>query len=199
MGSLRFGPYALCGWKVFSDMSLPELSMWSETIPEERTLTIQLGAIPFSGETSRFVITEKEDIVIRVPGVAGFHVCAAGHRVTIQMEAAADPLVVRNFLYGSVLAVLCYKCGLFPLHGASVLLNGAAVIFSGPSGSGKSTLATALARRGHPLLCDDVCAIDMKVSGRPLLWPAFPRVKLLPDAISNFQLGAAMKIGRAHV
>ncbi|PSH02818.1 MAG: hypothetical protein CXZ00_15460 [Acidobacteria bacterium] len=178
-------------------MELPELSAWSATVPKEQTLRIQFGALPDTGEISHFAVTEEEDVLLRVPGVAGFHLHAAEHRVTIQMEGSSDPLLVRNFLYGSVLAVLCYKRGLFPLHGASVLLNGSAVILSGPSGSGKSTLATALARRGHPLLCDDVCAIDTKVPGRPLLWPAFPRVKLLADAISNFELGAAMTYSRA--
>jgi hypothetical protein len=96
-----------------------------------------------------------------------------------------------------VLAILCYRRGLFPLHGSCVLLDGEAVVFSGASGAGKSTLATALALRGHPLLCDDVCAIDLSNPQRPMLRPAFPRVKLLPDAIDRFHMGEAVTYSRA--
>lgn len=101
-------------------------------------------------------------------------------------------MLLRAYLFGSVLALPCYLRGLFPLHGSCVLLDDEAVIFSGPSGAGKSTLATALAQRGHPLLCDDVCAIDLSNPRWPMLRPAFPRVKLLPDAIDCFQLGEAV-------
>jgi len=192
MGSPRFGPYVLCGWRVLSDIALPELPAWSAALPEEQNLIIELGALSHYGAAMDFAVTEKEGAILRIPEVASFHVHAAGDRVTLQIEANADPLDVRAYLYGSVLALLCYKRGLFPLHGSSVLLNDAAIILSGPSGFGKSTLAAALARRGHPLLCDDVCAIDMKTSGQPLLRPAFPRVKLLPDVIAKVQLEAAV-------
>jgi len=180
-----------------SDIALPELCEWSTTIPEQHSLSIKLGKLAHYGAAADFAVTEQEDVVLRIPGVAGFHVSAGGDRVTIQAEDIADPLMVRAYLYGSVLAALCYKRGLLPLHGASVLLNQSAIILSGSSGVGKSTLATALARRGHPLLCDDVCAMDMNPCGVPLLWPAFPRVKLRPDVIASFQLGAAVSYTRA--
>jgi hypothetical protein len=76
-------------------------------------------------------------------------------------------------------------------------MGGSALIFSGPSGAGKSTLATALARRGHTLLCDDVSALDFTNPAHPLLWPAFPRVKLLADAIAAFELDPATTYTRA--
>ena len=111
---------------------------------------------------------------LRVKGVAGFRVNPGADHVTVQPEEGADPLLLRSYLFGSVLAILCYRRGLFPLHGSCVLLDGEAVVFSGASGAGKSTLATALALRGHPLLCDDVCAIDLGNPRRPMLRPAFP-------------------------
>src|SRR5207249_3180696 len=55
------------------------------------------------------------------------------------------------------------------------------VVFLGDQGTGKSTVAGALYARGHRLIADDVVALD---SGdrTPILSPAFPRLKLWPDA-----------------
>lgn len=197
MRATPYGPYALCGWRVFSELCLPELQPWSEALGDDRILTLELGgSVPADGEAG-FAATADGGAMLRVPEVALFRINAAADRVAIHPAQGADLLVVRSFLYGSVLAVLCYKRGLFPLHGASILLGDSAVIVSGPIGAGKSTLAAALARRGHALLSDDVCAIDLKDAARPLLWPAFPRVKLLQDAIDNFNLGAAACYSRA--
>jgi hypothetical protein len=105
--------------------------------------------------------------------------------------------LVRAFFYGSVLAFLCFRHGFFPLHAAAVLLEQGAVAFSGPSGAGKSTLASALALRGHILLSDDLCILDVSESSRPMLWPAFPRVRLREDAIASFGLGEATMYTRS--
>jgi hypothetical protein len=144
------------------------------------------------GTLAGFCANSEDGVSLRVKGVAGYRVNPQADHVTVQPDQGVDPLLLRAYLFGSVLAILCYRRGLFPLHGSCVLLDGEAVIFSGASGAGKSTLATALARRGHPLLCDDVCAIDLSNPRRPMLRPAFSRVKLLPDVIDCFQLGAAV-------
>ena len=115
----------------------------------------------------------------------------------VHVAEGADPLQVRNFLYGSGLAALCFRHGYLPLHGSAVQIGGHAVIFSGRSGAGKSTLAAALARRGHRLLCDDVCALDFSGGTVPLLRAAFPRVKLMADAMDRFGLEAATVYTRA--
>lgn len=197
--TLQYGPYVLCGWRVESAIPLPELMAWSEAQEwnAEGTIRIELQE-SFLDDTAAGLCANSEDgVSLRVKGVAGFRVNPGADRVIVQPEAGVDPLLLRGHLFGSVLAILCYRRGLFPLHGSCVLLNGEAVVFSGASGAGKSTLATALARRGHPLLCDDVCAIDLSNPRRPMLRPAFPRVKLLPDAIDCFQLGAAATYSQA--
>jgi hypothetical protein len=198
MSSLRdnpqYGPYALCGWHLESAIPLPELTLWSggQRSGQEETIQIELRGSPLDESELPFFTNDKDGITLRVKGVAGFRVNPGADRVVVQPEEGVDPLLLRTHLFGSVLAILCYRRGLFPLHGSCVLLDGEAVVFSGVSGAGKSTLAAALARRGHPLLCDDVCAIDLSNPSRPTLRPAFPRVKLLPDAVSCFQMGEAV-------
>lgn len=197
--TLQYGPYLLCGWRVESAIPLPELTAWSgaQEWNAEGTIRIELQESSLDGTAAGFCANSEDDVSLRVKGVAGFRVNPGADHVTVQPEEGVDPLLLRGYLFGSVLAILCYRRGLFPLHGSCVLLDGEAVVFSGASGAGKSTLATALARRGHPLLCDDVCAIDLSNPRRPMLRPAFPRVKLLPDAIDCFQLGAAATYSRA--
>jgi hypothetical protein len=77
---------------------------------------------------------------------------------------------------------LLLQRGLLPLHASAVELDGAAVAFCGPSGAGKSTLALHLVKRGHRLLCDDICAIDM-ASGEPRLWPGLINLKLWRESL----------------
>ena len=194
------GPYALCGWRVRSEVPLPELSPWDPSILPARELSIHLRDVPAPPE-GHFALTAAGDILLHVPGQFRIEIPAAkandADEVRVRLEQDADPVLVRSFLYGTVLAALCYRRGLLPLHASSVQMNGAAVIFSGPSGSGKSTLATALARRGHRLLSDDVCAIDLRDPAQPLLWPAIARVKLRADAIDAFELGPAAVYTRA--
>jgi hypothetical protein len=197
VSELGFGPYWLCGWRVTSALVLPELLPAPERLSSEPRLRIELGAVSCQDRSRHFKNLGNEGVVFYVPGTAWIHVNPAGDCVTVQLEPESDPLLVRNFLYGSVLAVLCYRWGWLPVHGSSVRIGDAALIFSGPSGAGKSTMAMAMVRRGHALVSDDVCAIDFSSSTGPRLWPAISRVKLLGDAIDCFQLGAASVYTRA--
>lgn len=195
----QYGPYVLCGWHLESAIPLPELTPWNgvqKSSPNE-TVRIELQGLPSNDSEGPSLTNGEDGVSLRVKGVAGFRVNRGADHVIVQPEEGVDPLLLRAYLFGSVLAILCYRRGLFPLHGSCVLMDSEAVIFSGASGAGKSTLATALALRGHPLLCDDVCAIDLGNPRRPMLRPAFPRVKLLADTIDRFQMGEAVTYSRA--
>jgi hypothetical protein len=190
MCAQTFGPYILCMWKVLSEIELPELPLAGAEALEEPALRVSLGSVaqpPAAG----FVVTDGGDVLLRIPVLGDFFVSRTGDEVIVQAQANVDPLQLRNCLYGSVLATVCYLRGLFPLHGSSVLMHDAAIAFSGQSGAGKSTLAMAVARRGHPLLSDDVCALDLRDTAHPMLRPAIPRTKLFADTIDHFQLGAS--------
>jgi hypothetical protein len=89
------------------------------------------------------------------------------------------------YLFGPVMGFLLRKKGLTPLHASAVSIQDRAAALVGESGAGKSTTAAALALRGWPVLCEDVCAFDEQ-EGRFLLRPAYPRVLLWPDSVKFF-------------
>lgn len=192
-----FGPYTLAGWRVLSDLELPELVAWPDRGNPGIPLRLDLAPHTLPPGARRFEPLPGGGFRFHAGPIADFEIAAAGDRVTAYLSEEADPLLVRAHFYGSVLAILCFQRGLFPLHGASVRIGNSAAVFSGPSGAGKSTLATVLARRGHALLSDDVSPIDLSDPSRPLAWPAFPRVKLLDDAIAAFDLSGATAYTRA--
>ncbi len=191
--SCVYGPYFLCGWKLNSALPLPELMPWSTFEKEEPAavpLSLVLGDACSAAalRECRYSLQPDGAFLLQLPTLGMFHVSADARTVTLRPVIGADPQLLRAHFYGSIVAILCFCHKLLPMHGACVKVGDAAVIFTGASGAGKSTLAAACVRAGYPLLCDDVCAIDLSRGNTPYVWPAFPRVKLLPDAIDAFDL-----------
>ena len=56
------------------------------------------------------------------------------------------------------------------------------VAFVGESGAGKSTLAAGLARRGHQIVADDVCFLQLGAYGNVQAWPGVYQIRLWEDA-----------------
>jgi hypothetical protein len=173
----------LCGWRVQSEIPLPELLPWPA--PEAAIdVNIRLGVVPPLEEptaSARLLTMDGAGLCrIEIPGIAIFSV-RDGREIVVEPLVSPDSLVLRNYLFGTGLGLLCHQRGLFPLHGSCLQLGERAVVFSGSSGAGKSTLAGALAHRGYTLLADDVCVLT-EMDGAWVAWPAFPRVKLNPAA-----------------
>ena len=182
----------LCGWRVRSELPLPELSPW-QGIDRPPDITVRFGPVPEQlpdvvGETPFMQIGRDGSGLLWIDAVGGYLV--RRDEVVIEPRAGATDAELRLFLLGSALGILCHRRGLLPLHAASIGRDGVAVAFAGPSGAGKSTLAAALAQRGYPLLSDDVCVIDAHAAGGPVVLPAFPRLKLWRDSLTALDLAA---------
>ena len=101
-----------------------------------------------------------------------------------------------SYLLGPVLGLLLRLRGITCLHASAVAFGDRSVVFVGSEGAGKSTTAAALARRGRPVLSDDIVALSMRPrapsgpgkSGEiaPELLahvlPAYPHLCLWPDS-----------------
>jgi hypothetical protein len=73
--------------------------------------------------------------------------------------ALAETLIAVNEMAGRTVD------GVAVLHAGGAVIGGGAVAFAGVSGAGKSTLTAAAVRRGHPYLCDEVCAVADGAAG----------------------------------
>lgn len=180
--------YGWCGWRVRSEIELPELDRFDRLSGGgEADVEIQLvDAVEAPAQALRrtpfLAVGVDGSAVVTAPGIAKYAM-ERGTRIRIAVEAGAPQREVRLFLYGSVLGILCHQKGLFPLHAAAVAVGGRAVAFAGSGGEGKSTLAAALVMRGHKLIGDDVCVVS-PLSDKALAWPSGPPVRLWSDALA---------------
>jgi hypothetical protein len=178
--------YDLCGWRVSSAIALPDLPSW---VGDDRNadIVIDIGDVaPFASPTmvTPLVSIDADGSAhFSVMGVADYLV-TGGRRIVVSPVLPQDSPDIRLFLLGSGLGFLCHQRGVLPIHGATVDIDGEAVIFAGASGAGKSTLADAFARRGHVVLSDDVSPIQLTAEG-PLILPSLRRIRLWKDAVDN--------------
>ncbi len=113
----------------------------------------------------------------------GSYLIREGKWIVISQSHAPRTMSPVVPLLGTVMAIAMHQRGMTSLHGSSVLVDGAAIIFLGEKGEGKSTIAGYFQKQGHSLLSDDVCAIDMQRQESPTIYPSFSRIKLWPDAM----------------
>lgn len=178
--------HELCGWRVASEIALPELPRWSgDDRPAD--VTIAIGAMPARTDpnvvaTPMVRIDAAKRAWVNVPDVADYLV-EAGSRIVIAPRMAPDAPDIRLFLFGTVFGMLCHQRGVLPIHASVVEIDGRAVAFAGPSGAGKSTLAAAFLRAGYRILSDDVAPVEVHAAG--MILPGIRRIRLWADSAEH--------------
>lgn len=86
-----------------------------------------------------------------------------------------------EYLLGPVLGFALRQRGHLCLHAAAIAVEDHCFAVLAPAGHGKSTMAAACARLGWSVLTDDVLALR-QIDGAFWVQPAYPRVRLWPDA-----------------
>lgn len=184
------GVYSLCGWRVRSEVLLPELPAWSGDDRGEG-IEFVIGDVPATlGET----VLKTDGVEVSVEGSrvrmgirnVGIYLIESGNRIVLEPGLDVDPNSpdIRLFLLGAGLGYLCHQRGLLPLHASAVEIDGRAVLFTGVSGAGKSTLASAFLERGYRLLSDDVVPVEMTANSAMVL-PSIARIRLWPDSAAQ--------------
>ncbi len=186
------GDLCLFGWRVRSDVPLPELTPWTgDGRPAE--LTIRLGTVPPppdapSGPGRRLQV--EADGSCRYEHPMGTAILVReGREMVVEPRGGGRAEHLPAILLGPALGMLCHQRGLAPLHASCVEVDGEAIAFTGPRGAGKSTLAAAFLHAGHRVLADDVTVVDLSGSshgGAPVALPALPRLKLSAEALDLF-------------
>lgn len=181
----------LCGWRVHSEIGLPELAPWTgDDRPPD--LVIRVGPVPERLDNPvlkvrRLEIDRFGRCLLRPRNIADYLVNGPGEVIVAPVLGASEA-DIRVFLLGSIFGFLCHQRGLFPLHASCVAIVGKAAAFCGSTGAGKSTTAMHLTLRGHRLIADDVCVIDVHAAGGPKVLPAFPRLKLTLEALAALKI-----------
>jgi hypothetical protein len=86
-----------------------------------------------------------------------------------------------TYLAGPVFSCMLRMRGALALHASAIQVGAVAVAFIGGHGAGKSTTAAAFARRGYPVVTDDVLRTD-RVAGTWHAAPFLGPLRLWPDA-----------------
>lgn len=181
----------LCGWRVDSELPLPDLLPWSgKERPTDLSIRVgkipdELSALTIDGPLLR--VAADGTCRFEVPNIATYLVDPTGRSVTVQPIVDVAAAEIRVFLMSTVFGILCLRRGLFPLQASCVRIGNVAVALAGPSAVGKSTLAAAFVRRGYPLMSDDVTVVDVTAPGGPLVLPTFPRMKLWRDTMEMLE------------
>ena len=169
----------ICGWRVRSEFPLPETAPW--TGPDSPVeISIVSGVVPArvgerAAELPYIEAAPDGRLLIDASPIVRFLVTR--DRVIVESAHEPDAPEWRASLLGPVLAIICYLRGALPLHASALRIGNRAAAIAGRSGAGKSTLAAALARRGHTLITDDICAC-IGLPGKPLVLPSYPGMKL---------------------
>lgn len=177
----RIYSYVAYGLHIGSMLPLPEL-LPAAGEPEVVLRVAKVDGLPpevRSGEG--YCQAEAETVHLFWPEAGAFQI-SGGREIVVEPAPAAEERVVRLYLLGPVLAMLLFQRGRLILHASAVAIDGAAVAFLGASGWGKSTTAAAFHAHGYGVVADDVAAVQTG-SGRPLIFPGFPQLKLCPDAL----------------
>ena len=112
-----------------------------------------------------FIKNENEVFIHRVKGVSDSDICI--------------------YLLGTCFAYLNMLKGYFSLHGSAIKTENGCIIFTGDSGVGKSTTAAGFIAKGYEILSDDVCVISFDNLGKPIVYPAFPQLKLWDNSVEK--------------
>lgn len=88
-------------------------------------------------------------------------------------------------LLGPVLSYWLERRGLPTLHASAVAVGGNAVAFLSRHGGGKSGLAAAMVQAGHPLLTDDLLAVE-EIGDRWEARSSYPEMRMWPDEAAWF-------------
>lgn len=189
--------YQAFGLTIGSEIPLPELMPTNirDSLPDVEIKFADLSEAWNEGVSAKtYFSVDGDDIRFAVPGTVLYRIRGGGEIAVHPLEGA-DERVVRLYLLGSCMGALLLQRGILPLHGSAVVIDGAAYAFVGESGAGKSTLAAAFAKRGYPLLSDDVIALalgspdDGMDLPQPVVMPAYPQQKLWQESLE--QLGMA--------
>src|SRR5690242_1926125 len=156
--------YWFGGLRITSDFPLPSLHACQD---ESFDIVIRRGTIPkkVASTAVRFhnggYTGTYNGVHVLLDYPVGRFMLRAGEEILIEATPSSDLDEVRAYLLGGVFGALCHQRGITPLHASAIDVAVGCAAFVGPSGAGKSTIVAALAGRGHQVIADDECFLQV--------------------------------------
>ncbi|NDR55712.1 hypothetical protein [Aliiruegeria sabulilitoris] len=181
--------YASAGLVIESDFALPGLGVAAigDGVPHLRYQRTPSALEPLlePGLSGPCWSYDSHNFHFTAPEIAEFRISPNGTVLVWPLTDNYDDIAA--YLVGSVLGIALHLRKIIALHASAVEVDGGAVLFCGESGAGKSTMAAALQQHGYPVLCDDLCAIEITNSGA-IVHSDGRKLKLWEQAIAQFRL-----------
>ncbi|MBO9613786.1 MAG: serine kinase [Dyadobacter sp.] len=183
--------YTAFGLHIHSEISLPELAdgdphstsdvyirQGAVELPAMRPTTIyRRGIRAFFGQD------EQNALYLDWAGIASFK--ASGGNELVVSPLASEANVISLFTVSEALGLILFQKEYFLLHASSVEVGDEAWCFMGMPGAGKSSTAAAFIKAGCRLLSDDLTAITFDETGKPVIVPAYPQLKIWEKTVSG--------------
>ena len=169
------------GWRLRTNLPLPAALAWPGDQMRAPDLIFVSGNVPTELpdpilDLEALQITADGTALVRLGGIGYF--LLKGAEVTYALQTEPEAPEITAAVYGNVLACIAWRRRQLALHGSAVAIDARAVLLLGPRDLGKSLLATALARRGHCMLSDEVAAV-----AGTRCFPAGSMLSLADDAL----------------
>jgi hypothetical protein len=200
--------YFLFGLRIQSNLAIPRLAL-APASTECSDVEIHLGSLPVihseqQMEPKNLVYASSDEDKSGAPAVrvwkvmngdalhlvyfdgVQFWLDRAGKNIWALWPDTSSLENVATYLVGPILGLLLRLRGITCLHASAVASGNRAVAFVGSEGAGKSTTAAALARRGYPVLSDDVVTL-VERGGAFHVMPAYPYLCLWPDSVEKIE------------
>lgn len=185
---MRTTTYRLAGLRIASEFPLFGVQVCGNEAQPHCDVVIRCGSIPEKAALAaakfhdgRYSGTYNgKELLLSRP--VGRFLVREGEEILVDLPPYAKRDEVRAYLLGAVFGTLCHQRGITPLHASAVDVANGCALFVGPSGAGKSTLAAALSQRGHEVIADDACFLQLGPDGDILAWPGITKILLWHDA-----------------
>lgn len=177
--------YRLFGLDIVSQI---DLGGQVRAIDGQPDVIIRRGAVPMELADA----AQVEDWFSQSPGLSLLCLPVArflvrdGREIVVDGDCGDAPMLVWRLL-GLAFGALLHQRGIMALHSTVVRAGEGAIGLVGNSGAGKSTLAAFLGRRGHDLLIDDLCALQLQ-QNEVLVQPGPARLRLWGDMVEAMGL-----------
>jgi hypothetical protein len=157
---------ALCGWRVRTEIPLPQLPPWQgePAGPPLLILRHKDGNFPSPGKSRRLsLLTSAFDDgswQLRIPSIGKILVSGGREIRLAQLESATNADLGAAIL-GPVFSMCCAQRGLIPLRATVIAGGQGAIMLCGATGVGKSAIATHLVKGGWTLVSDGVTVVGV--------------------------------------